>query len=138
MHHTHAHARMNKLYTQTWLPCLSDSNINIMTYIDFKPQNKCIPRPIQTIEVPRVLTGTNDYNFRVYVDPQEALRSACLCIKSRIIYSEPPTTCFSSQLLLVLHLLPAPFTDMWAGADTQGLLVNLYTHSHKHKFRLQL
>lgn len=61
----------------------------------------------------------------------EVLRSSCLCIKSKPIFSAPPTTCLSSQLQSVIHLLPAPFTDMWAGADTQGWLSSTQTLKNK-------
>lgn len=50
---------------------------------------------------------------------QKALRSSCLCIKSRPVYN-------TSQPQSVIHLLPAPFTDVWVGADTQ-------TFSQTHK-----
>lgn len=73
-------------------------------------------------------------NYKIFwVHPQKALRSSCFCIKSRPVYSAPPTTCLSSQLQSVIHLLPAPFTDTWVGADAQTCAHSfMHTHTRKH------
>lgn len=46
--------------------------------------------------------------------PQKALRS-----NQDLFIERHLRTCLSSQLQSVIHLLPAPFTDTWVGADTQ-------------------
>lgn len=38
----------------------------------------------------------------------------------RLQGSAPPTTWLSSHLPSVTHLIPVPFTDTWAGADSQA------------------
>lgn len=71
---------------------------------------------LQTAWVHKVHPGKTNKIFLVHL--QKAPRLPCLDIKSRPVYSAPPTTCLSSQLQSVIHLLPAPFTDTWVGAGT--------------------
>lgn len=42
-----------------------------------------------------------------------------LRIKSGVIYTAPPTTCFGSQLQPAIRFIPALLTDTWVGADSQ-------------------